>query len=634
MAYIPDPLDASQPTGDVKASTAAAEFRALKARTNALSVGNTAVAAAAAVSASAAAASALAAQQLVASVAATFGGVGYFPPVAYGAGLDMSLAAQTVTYLGQTYAPIISFLPFTTSGTFEAAKFRVIQGVVASDLAASTGSGLLGHIATGVGSILRWVRDKLRESPSVDDYGADPTGVLNSSPAFMAALAANQDVSATGALYRLDSMIELNSNKTLRVRGGTVLKRMTAFSASTDPVVWIKASDATLKGAGKSSVIRSENRSPRGVVSLGHKDNTESHADVLYCTVDKLTIGGALGYGQTSGAPDVALYMACPLIGYKASFFHDVTSLRLEDANIGLWLQGDANANTIRGIQGVRLGNTTFPTPNRNAFFFNQGSLDNTVSDCFFHQSPDTPALLVDHFDNTGVPGGRLHTQQANSWKGMMFEQGGTVEVGLKALVAYGGCHYELMSNCAGGDSLAAGFLDNNWLISYGRTTNNFLALAGTQSVRAGVSALKAPVLYERFMRLPSMTEGITYKVVTMSMSKNASAALVTIDFSTDSDYGLTFQGAGTVTYEVRRDPAGNLAATAIISRYTGFCRPCVPIFSVNDVILSFVVFNNSSGTSPVTLLASARVVSMTEPTFWETPTSIGTAGTPLANNI
>lgn len=31
MAYIPDPTDTSQPTEDVKARTAAAEFRAIKA---------------------------------------------------------------------------------------------------------------------------------------------------------------------------------------------------------------------------------------------------------------------------------------------------------------------------------------------------------------------------------------------------------------------------------------------------------------------------------------------------------------------------------------------------------------------------------------------------------------------------
>lgn len=39
MAYIPDPTDASQPVGSVKASTAAAEFRALKAFLNSVVAG-------------------------------------------------------------------------------------------------------------------------------------------------------------------------------------------------------------------------------------------------------------------------------------------------------------------------------------------------------------------------------------------------------------------------------------------------------------------------------------------------------------------------------------------------------------------------------------------------------------------
>lgn len=36
MAYVPNAIDETQPTDDVKASTAAAEFRALKARVNVL----------------------------------------------------------------------------------------------------------------------------------------------------------------------------------------------------------------------------------------------------------------------------------------------------------------------------------------------------------------------------------------------------------------------------------------------------------------------------------------------------------------------------------------------------------------------------------------------------------------------
>lgn len=83
-------------------------------------------------------------QTLRDSIIATQGAIGYLPPVAYAAGLSMTLPAQTVSYSGQAYAPLLSALPFTTSGAFEVAKFRLIQGVAAVDLAAPNGSSLLG----------------------------------------------------------------------------------------------------------------------------------------------------------------------------------------------------------------------------------------------------------------------------------------------------------------------------------------------------------------------------------------------------------------------------------------------------------------------------------------------------------
>lgn len=69
---------------------------------------------------------------------------GYSAPVAYTSGLSMTVASQTVSYSGNTYAPIAGFLPFTTSGTFESAKFRIVVGVSVADLAASTGADLIG----------------------------------------------------------------------------------------------------------------------------------------------------------------------------------------------------------------------------------------------------------------------------------------------------------------------------------------------------------------------------------------------------------------------------------------------------------------------------------------------------------
>ncbi|GEM_PF-5499700 len=71
--------------------------------------------------------------------------LGYAPPVDYVAGIKLTTRTQTVEYGGHVYAPKAAELPFTTSGTFEAAKFRLIEGVVGADLADSSGASLVGN---------------------------------------------------------------------------------------------------------------------------------------------------------------------------------------------------------------------------------------------------------------------------------------------------------------------------------------------------------------------------------------------------------------------------------------------------------------------------------------------------------
>ncbi|QIX18336.1 hypothetical protein FOB32_22695 [Burkholderia multivorans] len=95
---------------------------------------------------------------------------GYQVPIAYTAGIDLTVANQTVEYNGQTYAPIRSQLPFTTSGAFEADKFRLIQGVSAADLSAGSGSAGVGFQQLGDGAIVRSMEDKARERLSVEDF--------------------------------------------------------------------------------------------------------------------------------------------------------------------------------------------------------------------------------------------------------------------------------------------------------------------------------------------------------------------------------------------------------------------------------------------------------------------------------
>lgn len=97
-------------------------------------------------------------------------GLGYAPPVAYASGILLTLTTQTVEYSGLVYAPKAADLPFTTSGTFETAKFRPIQGVSSADLAASGGAAMVGYIQAGTGAVATTVQAKLHESVSVSGF--------------------------------------------------------------------------------------------------------------------------------------------------------------------------------------------------------------------------------------------------------------------------------------------------------------------------------------------------------------------------------------------------------------------------------------------------------------------------------
>lgn len=122
-----------------------------------------------------------------AAAGAAMASIGYQPPVPYASGISISTRTQTVSHNGQVYAPNLASIPFTTSGTFETAKFRLITGVTSADLAASGGAAMVGFTQGEAGAVARTTRDKLRETVSVKDFGAKGGGITDDWEAFQAA---------------------------------------------------------------------------------------------------------------------------------------------------------------------------------------------------------------------------------------------------------------------------------------------------------------------------------------------------------------------------------------------------------------------------------------------------------------
>ena len=86
----------------------------------------------------------------------------------------------------------------STNTTKRILRSQLAAGLV-NDLpyAASSGSSLVGYLPAGTGAVATTVQAKLREEVSVLDFGADPTGVADSTAAIQAAVNQLNTVSAT-----------------------------------------------------------------------------------------------------------------------------------------------------------------------------------------------------------------------------------------------------------------------------------------------------------------------------------------------------------------------------------------------------------------------------------------------------
>jgi hypothetical protein len=100
----------------------------------------------------------------------------------------------------------------TQIGSYDNIPASTDAAYIFATLAASNGSSLVGFLQAGTGAVATTVQAKLRESVSVLDFGADPTGLVDSSAAFTAAVTASGVVFVPVGNYLINSPIALDAS--------------------------------------------------------------------------------------------------------------------------------------------------------------------------------------------------------------------------------------------------------------------------------------------------------------------------------------------------------------------------------------------------------------------------------------
>ena len=145
--------------------------------------------------------------------------------------------------------PKAAQIEFVPGGGLAATDLQSVVEEVVSDLAGSARSSLVGYIPAGTGAAPTTVQSKLRETVSIKDFGADPTGVADSTTAFNAATMATVAHTGNGDLaMRREIYVPPGDYKilgTVYVRKGQMLRgagdgatRITTTATSTGRVIF------------------------------------------------------------------------------------------------------------------------------------------------------------------------------------------------------------------------------------------------------------------------------------------------------------------------------------------------------------------------------------------------------------
>jgi len=245
-------------------------------------------------------------------------------------------------------------------------------GIILYDPAdASIGSNQISYNEGGTGAVNRTVLSKLQESISVLDFGADPTGVVDSAPAFQAAVdSLSPSNSHVGGMiiipkgtYKLNSTWNIRKRVTIIGTNAGDQPQTSAtillFPADTDGIRFFSSVDSSTGTDATQSVLQyvEVRATVKNVSGVGIKCTTQ--VSIEHCIVRDFKSHGIEFHGQTgTGATGIADFWKvsnCRIVtnGGNGLYTHG------NDSQIGVATQVECIANGGYGFYDISAyGNT------------------------------------------------------------------------------------------------------------------------------------------------------------------------------------------------------------------------------------------------------------------------------------
>lgn len=226
---------------------------------------------------------------------------------------------------------------------------------LANSVLTTKGTALLGYKSTVAGAVGRTVQDVLRDRVSVRDFGADNTGVADSSAAFALAHAAlpatGGEIYIPAGTYRLDSTWAITKAVQVTGTGGTAV--VNGGAAGTKLVKSATATDAAIRisGGGTGSKLQ-------GFLIQGTVGNTGDGISIETGRVSLEDINVfAMGQDGVRIGTDVGTNANLWFIknlrsknnGRYGLHISDKIAPTLADANGGCLIHADLQSNTVHG---------------------------------------------------------------------------------------------------------------------------------------------------------------------------------------------------------------------------------------------------------------------------------------------